>query len=610
MPFRTYLPILTSLICVTVVPGSLWAQFTGEFANGTRFKEAQLVNWPLGKEAARLKEAAPGGKGGDLGALFDAKNPVSWMFNERAKPPNPAPRPGVELFGGDRLPGQILGYRYGTELAVDRQPAHLLVKIDPDAVQSPRAVVRVRTAAVRKVVWQPRRGDRYLPSTLFLLDDRQIHFRALRWTHEAVTLLLNEGGTRTVGFGEIAELHLPRRDPWQVFQETLAVLSPDCTARLMRLETSRGLVLTGTMERSQVSATTHLLQPAWCLEPIGFLHPQLRWWRFFWPHEVPLSIIEPLRAEQRSPLDAARSWQADQNVKLQPLRSGRKVYGGGFGMQSDCELEFELPPMVQAFRTMVGMDDMAGRNGCGRGSIYLNGRAEKPLWQSKVLVGASEVMATERLPLQGPAHGQKSLVLVAEAPIEKPADADPLNIRSFVDWLEPVVGLDLAQLRSEVQKRILETIPAWQGLDCLGHKGGVSAFRRAGTFTSCPPRGSFRMWCIKGVRFFSPVRWRSETNQNYLSLALAQEPGRPSGWVEVRVDGRPVGEFTVPQWHQDPDRRWITPAGFLVPLMKYRGKTVKLEVEYHPVGETGNHRVARPRLGPVQGPGRTGFRSK
>src|SRR5262249_28609962 len=155
--------------------------------------------------------------------------------------------PCVELFGGDRLPGQVIGYRYGTEQPLERQPAHLLVKIDPDAVHSPYPVVRVRAQAVRKVVWQPRRSDRWTPNTLYLLDDRQIGFRALRWTAEGVTLLLTEGSTRNVPFAEIAELHLPRRDPWRAYRETLTDLTPDCSARLMRIETNRGLVLTGTM---------------------------------------------------------------------------------------------------------------------------------------------------------------------------------------------------------------------------------------------------------------------------------------------------------------------------------------------------------------------------
>src|SRR5262249_53384665 len=158
--------------------------------------------------------------------------PVAWLFNEQAEAPA-APRPGVELFGGDRLPGQVVGFRYGTEQPTERQPAHLLVRPDPDAVQSPHSLVRVRVQAVRRVIWKPRRTHARPPATLSPLDDRQVGFRALRWTAEGVTLLLSEGGTRSFNLAEIAELHLPRRDPWQVYQETLAVLSPDCTARLM-----------------------------------------------------------------------------------------------------------------------------------------------------------------------------------------------------------------------------------------------------------------------------------------------------------------------------------------------------------------------------------------
>src|SRR4051794_19772722 len=221
MPRRIYRPILVSVVCLAAAPGGLCAQFTGAFADGTRFQEVPLAGWPDRQGQPSVQD--PNDKARQLGAVFDAKNPVNWLFNERAESPG-APRPCVELFGGDRLPGQVVGYRYGTEHPLERQPAHLLVKPDPDAVQSSYPQVRVRADAVRKVVWQPRRGDRYTPATLYLADDRQIQFRALRWGSEAVTLLLNEGGTRSVGFGEIAELHLPRRDPWRVYQETLAAL--------------------------------------------------------------------------------------------------------------------------------------------------------------------------------------------------------------------------------------------------------------------------------------------------------------------------------------------------------------------------------------------------
>ena len=585
MPSQTYRSIFISVVCLTAVPGGLRAQFTGAFADGTRFQGAQLTGWPDSQGQPRVKD--PKDQARALGAVFDAGNPVNWLFNERNEAPA-IPRPCVELFGGDRLPGQVIGYRYGTEQPVERQFAQLLVKLDPDAVQSPYSQVRVRAEAVRKVVWQPRRNDRYTPATLYLADERQISFRALRWSAEGVTLLLNEGGTRSVSFGEIAELHLPRRDPWRAYQETLAFLSPDCTARLMRIETNHGLVLTGTMARSQVTAAAHLLQPAWCLEPIGFVHRQLRWWRFFWPYEVPLSIIEPLRAEQHSPLEGARSWQTDNNVKSQNLRSGGKLYSSGFGLHAYSEVEFELPPMVQAFRTLVGMDEQAGRSGFGRGRLHVNRSTENALWQSKVFVGSGDVMATERLPLQGPAQGQKTLILVADAPADgRPANADPLNVRSFVDWLEPSVELDRDRLRAEVGRLLPETIPAWQGWTVSNPRGGN--YRLA------------QRWDVHNPfapHFVSDVVTRGGTlllsrevevgpTHNYLCLSLSQEPGGSAGWIEVRVNDRPVGEMMVPPWDKHASGRWFVPAAAFVPLAKYRGKTIKIEVEHQPTEASG-----------------------
>src|SRR5262245_60571240 len=155
MPGRCCWPIL--VVAVWTAAANAHAQFTGMFTNGTRFQGARLAGWPEGKGQPHVSEWtwAPFGAC-DFGAVFDVKNPVSWLFNETADPPS-APRPCVELFGGDRLPGQVVGYRYGSELIVERQSPHLLVKLDPDAVRSPHTVVRVRVQLVRKVIWQPRR---------------------------------------------------------------------------------------------------------------------------------------------------------------------------------------------------------------------------------------------------------------------------------------------------------------------------------------------------------------------------------------------------------------------------------------------------------------------
>ena len=49
-------------------PGVLRAQFTGAFADGTRFQDAQLVGWSDGKAPPRIQVAAPDEKGRDLDA--------------------------------------------------------------------------------------------------------------------------------------------------------------------------------------------------------------------------------------------------------------------------------------------------------------------------------------------------------------------------------------------------------------------------------------------------------------------------------------------------------------------------------------------------------------
>ena len=574
--------LLGCCLWTTVAARAVSAPFTGAFANGVRFQGAQLTNWPDTKKPPHITVPVPGGTDRDLGSVFDAQNPVSWLFNEAAEAPSAA-RPGVELFGGDRLPGQVIGFRYGTESPVDRLQAHLLVKPDNEAVKTPIAVLRIKTQAVSKVVWQPRRSDRYTPATLYFLDDRQISFRALRWGAEGVTLLLPEGGTRAVAFRDIAELHLPRRDPWLNYRETLGVLSPECSNRLIRVETSRGLMVTGTLERSRMSADTHLLQPAWCLDPLGYAHKHLRWWRFSSPHEVPLSFLTPVRIEQRSPLGGVLPWQADQNVKLQPLRHGGKLYGWGLGMQSYCELEYELPDGIRAFRASVGMDDQALRTGCGRGRVYVNSTAEKPMWESKLLVGAEEGAATDRLVLKGPTQGQNRLILTADAPdTGRPAHADPLNIRSLVDWLEPSLELDPDRLRGEVLALLPDTFPAWQGWTAsvtgegrLGvsyhwdaHQAKQERFR-AGSTTS-------------GGALLLSRQIELAPKQNYLCLALSQLTDTPAGTIEVRVDGKLTAQLEVPSRDV-----WATPVPRFVSVKKYRGKPVKIEVELRPAKEGG-----------------------
>ena len=93
---------------------------------------------------------------------------------------------------------------------------------------------------MRRVVWQGQGRKRWEPNTLFYRDGRRLSFLRLRWGRDAVGLLADDG-LRQVPFTEIAELHLPRRNPWTYYYDELAQLDPACSGRLIVVETNGGL---------------------------------------------------------------------------------------------------------------------------------------------------------------------------------------------------------------------------------------------------------------------------------------------------------------------------------------------------------------------------------
>jgi hypothetical protein len=578
MDYRRTLFLLAALLALLPTSGQVHAQYTGAFADGTRFEHATLNGWPEGNPTLRIDA-----QNRDLGPVFEPKDRLSWMISERPLTA-PAPQAFIEFFGGDRFPGQVVGFRYGTEDPVNREAAHLLVEPDSDAVVNTASRIRVRVAPVRKVVWKARTSDRYQPSTVFLLDGKQVVFRDLRWTTEGVTLLLPEAGTVSYSFHQLAEVHTKWQDPWSSYVDTLAHLTPDCSVPLFRVETDPGLIVTTVLSRSQPSKTGHLLQPAWSLDAFSYRPKDLRGWRVFKPQEVPLSIIEPMRTAERVPLQGGRPWQVDRNVKQLELHSNGKRFGHGFGTQANCELEFPLPPWVRGFSTQVGMDRQAGTTGSGVGRILVNSTKETPLWSSKVLVGSGETVASGFVPLVGPTAGQKTLILLAEAvEADKDVAADPLHIRSFVDWLEPRLDLDLDKLKAEVEQQQAQTVAAWTGWTVRSPSSSYRVEARWDIHER--NRFHYRPQIIPGASLALSRVVEVADDRSFLLLGLSRELNSPAGRVEVRVDGKPAALWQVPEWQNWNGEVWLAPAPAVVPLHRYRGKSVKIDVEYFPVKE-------------------------
>ena len=61
---------------------------------------------------------------------------------------------------------------------------------------------------------------------------------------------------------------------------------------------------------------------------------------------------------------------------------------------------------------------------------------------------------------------------------DRPAGADPLDIRDVVDWLEPQLNLDLEKLRTEVRKRLPRSAAGARRLDDLRRATRSDAVRQ------------------------------------------------------------------------------------------------------------------------------------
>lgn len=534
--------------------------------------------------------------------LFDFQNPIRWLVDETL-PVAETPKARIELVGGDCLPGRVLGYSSGEETSEHRLPPHLLVApyvsfAWPD--DPAESTVRVTTNWVRRIVWTPV-ASAYKPSTLFYPDGREVSFRGVRFGESSVKLLCDDG-IREAPLADVAELHLPAQDDWEAYFEQLTVLSPDGTARLVQLETTGGLRLTGSEERFQARARSgepsgwyHLYQPAWSLDPFWLQHTTIRVRRFYLPHEVPLSRIAPVAARQQSDLGGVWPWQADRNCEGGPMETGGNPYQWGFGVHAFTELEFPLPACARTFRTHLGLDRLARDGGCVRASIHVvpsepghaaqsepgrvapipgrhgPARKEDALFTSPLIVSSADVLDTGRLTLnEATSRGPRRLVLsVDPAQEQRPSGADPFDIRDHFNWLEPLVTLDAAELKAELLRRAWQRIPAFEHWKVA--TGDRAEARLVNHWDETDPRQ--RVYRLLTASSGAPLelvrRLKVTAQRDQLVIAVSRPRETSASKLEVLVDGQLVKQFEVPvRWDKN------APKPLVVSLADQAGREV------------------------------------
>ena len=547
-------------------------RYTARWVDGSQLTADQVGPWSDSNASPSLAGRA----------LLDPKRPVRWLLDHTLAPSAAPPQAMVELVGGDRLPGRVVGFRSAVQTGLDRQPAYLLVEpytpLDwPDGPA--RTTLRVSWDWVRRVVWKPL-ADRYQPQTLILDDGRELRFRAVR-PGESSIKLLQEDGVREVSWSEAAELHLPAVDPWDAYFREASQLSPDGTARLVQIETVGGLRVTGSTERFQARARSgdpsgwyHLFQPVWSPEPLWIQHQAVRLRRFYLPQEVPLSRIEPSGNRQQSDLGGVWPMEIDRNAEGGPLRCGGLDFAWGLGVHAFQEIEYPLPACARSFSSRLGLDHLVGDGGSVEASVRLSPPGGKnPLYSTGLVVGSADVLDTGVLPLAASGPAARKLVLTVD-PLStgQPSTVDPLDIRDTFDWLEPLVELDADQLHEELFRRGPQQVPAWQLWTVA--TGGREGARLVNFWDERDQADrAYRLLASaeKPLRLslrtrLSPVRYR-------LALAVSRPPQSAPSKIEVRVDGKVVGQYDVPVLA---DSRPPQPLSVL--LSKFEGQEVLLEV--------------------------------
>lgn len=520
--------------------------------------------------------------------LQDAENPLISLIDRQT--PTPVPTAYVEFSGGDRISGELIGYRAAAENPYEPLPPHLLLKplaelSQPD-FSSGAGLIRLSTRWVKRVVREPVNA-RFTPSTVWLRGGGQVEFRSLRWGAEGVTLL-TEAGLRTLAFADLAEIHLPAADDWQAYPEMLAVLTPDLSATLLQIETRDGSRFTTSTERFQArhwgdrkrnESWLQFLQPTWAFDPVWVRYPTVTGWRWFDPAEPPLSWSDPDSIRREAIFGGSWHWQRDLNVFGHRLAANDHYSTRGFGVHGSTDLIFALPPFAEAIRTRCGLDRAAGTGGSVQLSIHDG--TEQELFRSEPLVGSSRQLETPWMKLPAAtADSDESRTIVLRSDMLRenaPEGADPFDIRDIVNWNDPTVKFQRNALQAAVRTQL---VPAIRGLSNWRlSEADTASLRVRNVLDETDHRSvQFREVWSTTHRYLSltrPVRVTSRDRWLALVTSRFENQSRPAR-VQVKIDGVSSGEFELPV-RQGP----IDPQPILASIPAGPDRTVQLQVVFY-----------------------------
>ena len=567
---RLFLLLLGMLAFATQMAASS-PRYCVVWADGTRSESPEIENWGAANWKPSLARHL----------IFDNKNPARLIIDTTLTRRRRS-APYLELQSGDRLAGRVMEYREAD--AALGLPAHFLVEpslaLDLPGVFT-RLQVRVRADAVRRIVAQRDIQHGKSSNWLQTVDGRRETFRSWRWRSTGLDVLTGSG-VRHFELPELAAVEIDRASSWEAWLRQLAVLSPALDSPLISMELSDGSHLTTSLERllpltfggEGADCWFHLCQPAWSLDLLAVPYRQVRMRCIFKPTETPLGVLEPALSRGQGIVAAPVEPHANENLEGEGLHCAGSEFGWGIAVHAPHELAFDLPQSARTFRTRLGLDAAVGDGGCARGFIRLDG---KTLFASPLLVGSQKVAGGAPLPVGG-----GRLVLIADAAVkERPANADPFDIRDNLNWLEPVVEHDAVELRRDVERQSSSAQPALSGW--TSDAGDVDRWRLVNLLDEVDAAGAgFRqVIALEGPLTLSR-RVAAGPSSRTVHLTLGRSIVSEAVSVEIWVDSQRAAHETLFR-----QRAAMEPSRIAIPLPDSSENSVLLKVRLAPIQKPG-----------------------
>ena len=422
--------------------------------DGTRLTAKSMPTWPIPGVPYRF----------DKQDLLESSNPVRLVRDRQAAVALVAPY--IVLANGDILTGAV------THLEPDEGRVGLVprahVQLESPLMPVAGTGVAVRTDRIRRIiVTNEASASDPRPGTVVLADGRRLTARSLRWKNQGLAIL-TEGGIVEAAFGDLVDVAFPAIDQTGAVLDDNLWAGGSSRAAIARFQMKGGALITASrisreVERIRRRGRTtndayYYVQPAWSDEPIALPEQLVAWCGYRAADEAPLSLLPSETLANRRLIGRFGPWLANRTAEGGLLASDDRESDLGLVTHSHSEIAFDLPVAARTLEISVGLDRAAG-GGCVRCKVFAEKSGGEVLWDSGILQTSDGLQETGPLDVAGLVR----VVLVTEfAHEDRPAGADPLDIRDQVCWLAPLVKLDLTDSgRAERVRAVLAGLADW-----------------------------------------------------------------------------------------------------------------------------------------------------